>query len=78
MLRSEDTVCLSDIGTVRICYCGLICHIVDEDSVHDIRIYISHVQREWSTPGDVDGCRTTLNCDATGFIKQSSCVNNWG
>ena len=54
VLRSEDTVCLSDIGTVRIRYCGLICHIVHEDSVADIRIHISHIQREWSTPGESD------------------------
>ena len=49
---SEDTECLSDIDTVRIWHrhCSLICHIVDEDRVPDIRINTSHIQREWSTP----------------------------
>ena len=52
VVRSEDTECLSDIDAVRIWHrhCSLICHIVDEDRVPDIRINISHIQREWSTP----------------------------
>ena len=48
----EDTECLSDVGAVQIWhkYCSLICHIVDEDRVPDIRINIGHIQREWSSP----------------------------
>ena len=51
--RSEGVVCLSDIGAVSTgdnCWAGLICHIVDEDRVPDIRINSSHIQREWSSP----------------------------
>ena len=52
MVRSEDTERFKDIDTVRIWHrhCSLICHIVDEDRVPDIRINISHIQREWSSP----------------------------
>ena len=53
VVRSEGVVCLSDIGTVGTeggCWVGLICHIVDEDRVPDIRINTSHIQREWRTP----------------------------
>ena len=56
-VRSEDVVCLSDIDTVSTedgCWVVLICHIVDEDRVPDIRINTSHIQREWSSPGDGD------------------------
>ena len=48
VVRSEGVVCLSDIGTVGTedgCWVGLICHIVDEDRVPDIRN-----EREWRTP----------------------------
>ena len=57
VVRSEGVVCLSDIDTVSTedgCWVVLICHIVDEDRVPDIRINISHIQREWSSPGDGD------------------------
>ena len=50
-VRSEGVVSLSDIGTVGTedsCWVVLICHIVDEDRVPDIRIHTSH--REWRTP----------------------------
>ena len=55
VVRSEGVVCLSDIDTVSTedgCWVVLICHIVDEDRVPDIRINTSHIQREWSTPQD--------------------------
>ena len=55
VVRSEGVVCLSDIDTVSTedgCWVVLICHIVDEDRVPDIRINISHIQREWSNPGN--------------------------
>ena len=48
VVRSEGVVCLSDIGTVGTedgCWVVLICHIVDEDRVPDIRN-----EREWRTP----------------------------
>ena len=57
VVRSEGVVCLSDIGTVSTedgCWVVLICHIVDEDRVPDIRINTSHIQREWSCPPDGD------------------------
>ena len=57
VVRSEGVVCLSDIDTVSTedgCWVVLICHIVDEDRVPDIRINTSHIQREWSSPGDGD------------------------
>ena len=53
VVRSEGVVCLSDIDTVSTedgCWVVLICHIVDEDRVPDIRINTSHIQREWSSP----------------------------
>ena len=58
VVRSEGVVCLSDIDTVSTedgCWVILICHIVDEDRVPDIRVIIvCHIQREWSSPGDGD------------------------
>ena len=52
---SEGVVSLSEVGTVRAVEgCWLISHIVDEDRVPDIRIYTSHIQREWSSPVDGD------------------------
>ena len=57
VVRSEGVVCLSDIDTVSTedsCWVVLICHIEDEDRVPDIRINTSHIQREWSSPGDGD------------------------
>ena len=53
VVRSEGVVCLCEVvavGTGDGCWVLLICHIVDEDRVPDIRIYFSHIQREWSTP----------------------------
>ena len=51
VVRSEGVVCLNDIDTVSTGDdCWFICHIVDEDRVPDIRINISHIQRERSTP----------------------------
>ena len=51
VVRSEGVVCLNDIDTVSTGDdCWFICHIVDEDRVPDIRINISHIQREGSTP----------------------------
>ena len=50
VVRSEGVVCLSDIGTVGTedgCWVVLICHIVDEERVPDIRN-----EREWRTPPD--------------------------
>ena len=50
VVRSEGVVCLSDIDTVGTedgCWVVLICHIVDQDRVPDIRINTSHIQREW-------------------------------
>ena len=54
VVRSEGVVCLSDIDTVSTEDGCFICHIVDEDRVPDIRINTSHIQREWSSPGDGD------------------------
>ena len=48
VVRSEGVVCLSDtvtVGTEDGCWVVLICHIVDEDRVPDIRN-----EREWRTP----------------------------
>ena len=45
VVRSEGVVCLSDIADAV--YHNI---IVDEDRVPDIRIIISHIQREGSTP----------------------------
>ena len=53
-------MCLSDIGTVGTedgCWVVLICHIVDEDRVPDIRN-----EREWRTPPD--GHRTGITGDS--------------
>ena len=53
VVRTEDVVCLCEVVTVSTgegCWILLICHIVDEDRVPDIRIHTSHIQREWSTP----------------------------
>ena len=53
VVRNEGVVCVIDIYTVSAdngCWVALICHIVDEDRVPDIRINTGHIQREWSTP----------------------------
>ena len=51
VVRSEGVVCLSDIDTVSTGDgCWVVCHIVDEDRVPDIRTITSHIQREGSTP----------------------------
>ena len=44
---SKSITCLSDISTEDGCWVVLICHIVDEDRVPDIRN-----EREWRTPPD--------------------------
>ena len=53
-VRSEGVVCLINVDRENGCWVVLICHIVDEDRVPDIRINTSHIQREWSSPGDGD------------------------
>ena len=56
-VRSEGGDCLSDIGTVSTgdgSWVVLICHILNEDRVPDIRINTSHIQRPGSLPGDGD------------------------
>ena len=53
VVRTEDVVCLWEVVAVSTgdgCWVLLICHIVDEDRVPDIRIHTSHIQREWNTP----------------------------
>ena len=51
VVRSEGVVCLSDISTVSTGDgCWVVCHIVDEDRVPDIRINTSHIQREGRAP----------------------------
>ncbi|CAI7992190.1 hypothetical protein GBAR_LOCUS938, partial [Geodia barretti] len=50
--RSEGITCVSNVDRGDGCWGVLICHIVDEDRVPDIRINTSHIQREWSTPRD--------------------------
>ena len=60
VVRSEGVVCLSDIDAVSTedgCWVVLICYIVDEDRVPDIRINTSYIQRKWSSPGDFDVSR---------------------
>ena len=45
IVRREGVVCLSDINafiTGNSCWVFLICHIVDEDRVPDVRVTISH------------------------------------
>ena len=57
VVRSEGVVCLIDNDTVRVedgCWVVLISHIIDKNRVPDIRINTSHIQREWSNPGDSD------------------------
>ena len=44
VIRTEDVVCLCEVVTVSTgdgCWVLLICHIVDEDRVPDIRIHTS-------------------------------------
>ena len=53
VVRSEVVVCFSDVnafGTGNGCCIILICHIVDEDGVPDVRVNISDIQGEWSSP----------------------------
>ena len=56
-VRAEGVVCLCEavaVGTGHGCWVVLICHIGDEDSVADVRVHPTHIQREWSTPRDGD------------------------
>ena len=51
VVRTEGVVCHSEVGAVSTGdWCPVICPIVDEDRVPDIRIHTSHIQGEWSTP----------------------------
>ena len=55
--RAEDVVCLRDVvavGTRHRCWVGLVCHIGDKDSVPDVGVRPTHIQRERSTPRDID------------------------
>ena len=55
--RAEDIVCLRDVvavGTRHCCWVVLVCHIGDEDSVPDVGVHLTHIQRERSTPRDID------------------------
>ena len=57
VVRSEGVHCLSDVGTVSTgdgSWVVVICHILDEDRVPDIRINTSHIQRPGSFPGNSD------------------------
>ena len=57
VVRTENVVCLCEVMTVSTgdgCWVLLICHIVDEDRVPDIRILISHIQSEWCFPRHID------------------------
>ena len=57
VVRSEGVDCLSDIGTVSTgdgSWVVLICHILNEDRVPDIKINTSHIQSPGSLPGNSD------------------------
>ena len=72
VVRSEGVVCLSDSDTVSTgdrCWVVLICHIVDEDRVPDIRINTSHIQREWSSPGDYQSNLSRSNVQISWLLK---------
>ena len=52
-VRAEGVVCLCEVVAVSTgydCWVVLICHIGDEDSVPDVRVHSTHIQRERSTP----------------------------
>ena len=52
-VRAEGVVCLCEavaVGTGDGCWVVLVCHIGDEDSVADVRVHPTHIQRKRSTP----------------------------
>ena len=56
-VRAEGVVCLCEVVAVYTgygCWVVLVCHIGDEDSVPDVRVHPTHIQRERSTPRDGD------------------------
>ena len=51
--KVEGVVCLCEVvavGAGHGCWVGLVCHIGDEESVPDVRVHPTHIQRERSTP----------------------------
>ena len=57
-VRVKGVVCLCEVmavGTGHGCWVVLVCHIGDEDSVPDVRVHPTHIQRERSTPRNGDG-----------------------
>ena len=43
----------------------LVCHIGDEESVPDVRVHPTHIQKEWSIPRDGDGVTAVVNTHIT-------------
>ena len=69
-VRAEGVVCLCEVvavGTGHGCWVVLVCHIGDEDSVPDVRVLPTHIQRERSTPRDVDRVTITSNYNTVYF-----------
>ena len=67
-VRAEGVVCLCEVvavGTGHGCWVVLVCHIGDEDSVPDVRVLPTHIQRERSTPRDVEKTATVFHCQVT-------------
>ena len=51
--KVEGVVCLCEVvavGAGHGCWVVLVCHIGDEESVPNVRVHPSHIQREWSIP----------------------------
>ena len=51
--KVEGVVCLCEVVAVSAghgCWVVLVCHIGDEESVPDVRVHPTHIQRERSTP----------------------------
>ena len=52
-VRAEGVVCLCEVVAVSTghgCWVVLVCHIGDEDSIPDVRVHLTHIQRKRSTP----------------------------
>ena len=66
--KVEGVVCLCEVmavGAGDSCWVVLVCHIGDEESVPDVRVHPTHIQREWSTPRDGNGVTAVVNTHIT-------------
>ena len=83
-VRAEGVVCLCEVVAVSTghgCWVGLVCHIRDEDSVPDVRVHPTHIQRKRSTPREVNGVLAVVSinaCHCSWYTYHALCLRGYG